>query len=388
MNAKRKVKTCVHRNARDTRNTCNTRTTRNTRDGGCAIHKTRGRVREPLVVGVAVGMSTSLCTVYISECAPAASRGSLAALSPLAGTCGILLSYFASLALAGFEGGWRAMLGLCALPAVCQLCLRGWLLESPRWLAENGRTEAAAEVLSRLGQPDVSVASLSSVSQYAYEKRGGGGRWLALLSPQHRRATMAAVGLNLLQQLCGINVVVYYAPRILSGLGFTRESSIALTAGIGVLQIACGLGLSRVIDVVGRRPAALAGIVGLGAGLGALAVSASGAMRGAAWSPWLAVCGILVFRLSFSCSLGPVPYVVTAEVFPSRVRGAGVAVATGTQWAANAVVTGSFLRLLEVMGPVGTWLLYLAVVVAAFFAVRVTLPETKGKSLEDMDDAG
>jgi len=179
--------------------------------------------------------------------------------------------------------------------------------------------------------------------------------------------------------------VVYYAPRILSGLGFTHQASIALTAGIGMLQIACGLGISRVIDDVGRKPVALTGIVGLGVGLGALAVSASEAMHSIWWSPWLAVAGILVFRLSFSCSLGPVPYIVTAEVFPSRVRPVGVAVATGVQWAANAAVTGTFLGLLEALGPARTWLLYLGMVVAAFFAVHAALPETKGVSLENMD---
>ena len=150
----------------------------------------------------------------------------------------------------------------------------------------------------------------------------------------------------------------------------------------------CGLGLSRVIDKIGRKPAALGGIVGLGCGLSALAVSAfySSGAGGVWWAPWLAVCGILVFRLSFSCSLGPVPYVVAAEVFPPGARTTGVAAATGAQWAANVAVTGSFLRLLELLGPTGTWMFYLCMVFAAFFAVRVALPETKGKALEDMDD--
>lgn len=209
------------------------------------------------IAGVAVGVSTSVCTLYISECAPAATRGSLTSLSPLAGTCGILLSYFASLALSGVDGGWRAMLSLCAAPAVCQLCMRGWLVESPRWLAEMGRVEEASRVLARLGQRGVPLTAAScsptttttrrstssrGVEATAEERRmetisggsnsgggrgsggsgdgvnsrrsgvvgggdGGGSGWSRLLQPAYRRATTAAVGLNLLQQLCGINVV-------------------------------------------------------------------------------------------------------------------------------------------------------------------------------------
>ena len=224
------------------------------------------------LAGVAVGVSTSLSALYISECAPARARGRLSSLAPLAGTSGILLSYLASLALRDVAGGWRLMLALCAVPAAAQLALGRYLVESPRWLAERGRTSDARRALVALGQPDADPSTFVRTSDVAAMASSD---WRVLWRPKYRRATTAAVGLNLLQQLCGINVVVYFAPAILSDAGFDRSASIALTAGVGALQIACGARLSAVIDRVGRRPAALWGIVGLGAGLACLAAGAT-----------------------------------------------------------------------------------------------------------------
>ena len=349
------------------------------------------------LAGVAVGVSTSLSALYISECAPARARGRLSSLAPLAGTSGILLSYLASLALRDVAGGWRLMLALCAVPAAAQLVLGRYLVESPRWLAERGRASDARRALVALGQPDADPSTFVRTSDVAVVASSD---WRILWRPKYRRATTAAVGLNLLQQLCGINVVVYFAPAILSDAGFDRSASIALTAGVGALQIACGARLSAVIDRVGRRPAALWGIVGLGAGLACLAAGATMAAAAAAASTsasaststsavaakWIAVVGILIYRLSFSCSLGPVPYVVAAEVFPNEVRASGAAAATAAQWASNAVVTGSFLSLVGALGPTRTWCAYLVVCVAAWFAVSAVLPETKGRSLESMGE--
>lgn len=364
------------------------------------------------LAGVAVGVSTSLSALYISECAPARVRGRLSSLAPLAGTSGALLSYLASLALRDVAGGWRLMLALCAVPAAAQLALGRYLVESPRWLAERGRTSDARRALVALGQPDADPSTFVRTSDAATTSDVASSDWRVLWRPKYRRATTAAVGLNLLQQLCGINVVVYFAPAILSDAGFDRSASIALTAGVGALQIACGARLSAVIDRVGRRPAALWGIVGLGAGLaclaagataagatgatgatgaaGAAGVAAASASASASTSAvaakWIAVVGILIYRLSFSCSLGPVPYVVAAEVFPNEVRATGAAAATAAQWGANAIVTGSFLSLVGALGPTRTWCAYLAVCVAAWFAVRAVLPETKGRSLESMGE--
>lgn len=343
-----------------------------------------------LVAGLAVGFSTSLCTVYIGECAPAATRGALTSYAPLGVTVGILASYFVSLPLTNVVGGWRLTLAMCAVPATAQLCLRHWLVESPRWLAERrGDLAGARRCLRFLGQPD---------ADFINESVGGSGRlnrppriksvtFKALVTERrYRKPALIACGLNALQQLCGINVVVYYAPRILNQLGFTPVSAIGFVCVIGVAQLVVGSRIGAIIDAVGRRPVALGGIAGLAVGLAMLAASSHLTPAGHAWAPWIAVLGILVFRLSFSASMAPIPYVVSAEVFPSEARSVGAAAGAAAREVANVVVTGSFIPLVNALGATGTWVLYVAVVCVAFFVVRATLPETRGRTLESMED--
>ena len=343
-----------------------------------------------LVAGLAVGFSTSLCTVYIGECAPAATRGALTSYAPLGVTVGILASYFVSLPLTNVVGGWRLTLAMCAVPATAQLCLRHWLVESPRWLAERrGDIAGARRCLRFLGQPD---------ADFINESVGGSGRlnrqpriksvtFKALVTERrYRKPALIACGLNALQQLCGINVVVYYAPRILNQLGFTPVAAIGFVCVIGVAQLVVGSRIGAIIDAVGRRPVALGGIAGLAVGLAMLAASSHLTPAGHAWAPWIAVLGILVFRLSFSASMAPIPYVVSAEVFPSEARSVGAAAGAAAREVANVVVTGSFIPLVNALGATGTWVLYVAVVCVAFFVVRATLPETRGRTLESMED--
>lgn len=347
-----------------------------------------------LVAGLAVGFSTSLCTVYIGECAPAATRGALTSYAPLGVTVGILASYFVSLPLTNVVGGWRLTLAMCAVPATAQLCLRHWLVESPRWLAERrGDIAGARRCLRFLGQPDADLSTLADDD----ESVGGSGRlnrqprqsvtFKALVTERrYRKPALIACGLNALQQLCGINVVVYYAPRILNQLGFTPVSAIGFVCVIGVAQLVVGSRIGAIIDAVGRRPVALGGIAGLAVGLAMLAASSHLTPAGHAWAPWIAVLGILVFRLSFSASMAPIPYVVSAEVFPSEARSVGAAAGAAAREVANVVVTGSFIPLVNALGATGTWVLYVAVVCVAFFVVRATLPETRGRTLESMED--
>lgn len=363
-----------------------------------------------LCAGLAVGFSTSLCTVYIGECAPAAQRGQLSSYAPLGVTVGILAAYFASLPLTNVAGGWRLTLAMCALPAAAQLCIKDWLVESPRWLAERGDVAGAQASLNALGQRHVDAGSLKSSFQSSgpggdheqveqggdsspSSKRRGVKKRVTFASlvteRRYRKPAAIACGLNVAQQLCGINVVVYFAPRVLNELGFQPSVAIGFVCAIGVLQLVVGSKIGAVIDTYGRRPVALGGIAGLAAGLTMLATSSHLTISGMyLWAPWIAVLGILVFRLSFSASMAPIPYVVSAEVFPSEARSVGAAAGAAAREVANVVVTGTFIPLVECLGATRVWVLYVCVVCGAFFVVRATLPETRGRTLESMDTDG
>ena len=363
-----------------------------------------------LCAGLAVGFSTSLCTVYIGECAPAAQRGQLSSYAPLGVTVGILAAYFASLPLTNVAGGWRLTLAMCALPAAAQLCIKDWLVESPRWLAERGDGAGAQASLNALGQRHVEAGSLKSSFHSSgpggdpgeHEQGGDSSRtskrrgvkkrvtFASLVTERrYRKPAAIACGLNVAQQLCGINVVVYFAPRVLNELGFQPSVAIGFVCAIGVLQLVVGSKIGAVIDTYGRRPVALGGIAGLAAGLTMLATSSHLTISGMyLWAPWIAVLGILVFRLSFSASMAPIPYVVSAEVFPSEARSVGAAAGAAAREVANVVVTGTFIPLVECLGATRVWVLYVCVVCVAFFVVRATLPETRGRTLESMDTDG
>jgi sugar porter (SP) family MFS transporter len=324
--------------------------------------------------GIAVGVSTSLTPMYIAECAPAERRGALTSWAPFVGTLGILSSYLVSLTLAPLPHGWRYMLALGAVPAAVQLLVGmglGWLPESPAWLDDVGRRGAAAAVRVRLGtaetltevaKPLLTVGDseeedeLDSVSDHQSERGGAvraedGMGWWLLLQARHSRVLLVGLMMNVFQQVSGINVLVYFAPKILNQVGFARETAIAITCAIGVAQLASNYVLTRVVDLWGRRPLAFVGLAGLCLGHAALSVSFNPAVQGLSWAPWLGVTGIVLIRISFSISMGPLPYIITAEIFPRRVRAAGVAASSAANWLANFAVSLSFLPLVALLTP-------------------------------------
>ena len=347
------------------------------------------------LLGVGAGVSTSVTTMYVSECAPARVRGSAASVCPLFGA-----------AAASTETAWRCALGSCLAPVLAQAAMRDCLVESPRWLlARRGPSEAraAARLLGGTVEAELFLSDVSrnrpsgNPSIGREEPTSSEGASSSVATPNdvknknvtlldlfatetNRTATFVAVSLNAAQQFCGINVVVYFFPRVLAGdFGFTKTTAMAVAAAMSVVQVAFGALLARlrVVDRFGRKPSALCGVAGLIFGLACLAFGAHRRL------PLLAVAGVAAFRLGFAASLGPLPYVVAAEVYSSSAtRATGVSLATATQWACNALVSGTFLQMESSLGPTRVWLVYLAACVAAFVAVARFAPETKDKRLE------
>ncbi|MBN8873531.1 MAG: sugar porter family MFS transporter [Rhodospirillales bacterium] len=326
-----------------------------------------------IVLGLAVGAATTIAPLHVGETAPARWRGGLVSGIQLAITIGILLSYLAGTAFAP-AGNWRAMFLIAALPAA--LMLAGLLLvpESPRWLWQHGRAEAAAIAWRR-----VAGDAPMPVIEAADPDSGG---WRPLFGPRIRRALVLALALFAFANLSGIDAILYYAPTIFEQVGFGGSlGPLLATVGIGVVNVAATLWATWLIDRVGRRPLLLGGMLPMTLSL--LVLAAALALDPAsAWAQQVAVACLGVFVVGFAVSLGPLPYVVMAEIFPLPVRAAGMGLASATAWAVNVVVSATFLPLVGALGLAGAFGLYGAISAGAILFVLLMVPETNGRPLE------
>ena len=336
-----------------------------------------------VLVGAAIGVSSMLTPLYLAEMAPPAQRGAVVSLNQLCITLGILVSYLAGFALAGVGEGWRWMLALGAVPGVILGCGMTVLPESPRWLAGHGRPQQAEAALRRLR------AGADVTAEFAELRRdvapaGRSAPIAHLWSRALRRPLIIGVGLALFQQVTGINTVIYFAPTILEKAGLSSASSAILaTAGIGLVNVVMTLVSIRLIDRLGRRPLLLASLAGMTLALVALAAgTAFGTAGPLAGLTLVSLCGYVAF---FAIGLGPVFWLLIAEIFPLSVRGRAMGVATVGQWLFNLMVTITFLNLVAGIGEAGTFLLYAALTVVALVFTYVLVPETKGRSLEAIE---
>jgi SP family galactose:H+ symporter-like MFS transporter len=285
-------------------------------------------------------------------------------------------------------GTWRYQLGGAALPAVLQLALHRNLQESPPWLLSKDRRDDAVASLSALfpkASPGLVVIELGNLEACASCSPVG----LRMLFVRHRRAVALGLGVNVLQQVSGINVVIYFGPQILKYAGFNNSASMVLTALVSVIQLVATRGLIGTVDRIGRRPLAKLGIVLMAAGLSLIIVAFCWATEvGHSTRPggWIAVAGMLLFRAAFSLSLGPLPYIMTSEFFPQEARASGVALSWTTNWAANFAVSLTFpIAVGSSAGPArvaGVFSVYVCFSVLAFAFVQRWLPETAGLRLE------
>ncbi len=335
------------------------------------------------ILGFAIGLAAITAPLYIAECAPLAIRGALVATYQLAITFGILVSYLAGLAFGGGDS-WRTMFGLGALPAGLFLVGLAFLPESPRWLVLQGLSDAARISIRRLRGAAADIDKELGVIQFSLAasaaKTGG---YAMLLAPAVRPALLVAMGLYCLQQLSGINAVIYYAPEIFGQAGFERGSTERLaTVSVGSVNfLATMLGM-YLIDRVGRRPLLIVGFVGTAATM--LLIAAAVADRTLLPS-WVVVAALLVYIACFAISLGPLPHVMMSEVFPLRVRGAGMSMASISNWGFNFLVVFTFPLMLAGPGLAVTFTIFAVICLggAAFTVLRV--PETTNHSLEEIE---
>jgi len=336
------------------------------------------------LVGLAIGVASMLTPLYLAEISPARDRGAIVSLNQLCITVGILVSYLVGFALARASGGWRWMLVLGVVPGIILSVGMLFLPESPRWLAGHGRLRDAGTVLQRLrGSADVK-AELSDLRTDLAREGGHLASASELLSARLRRPLIIGIGLAMFQQITGINTVIYFAPTIFQSAGLSSAAtSILATAGVGAVNVVMTIVSIRLIDGLGRRRLLFWSLGGMTVTLlvlsGAFNAGTSGGLA------WIAVASVAAYVGFFAIGLGPVFWLLIAEIFPLALRGRAMSLATVANWGFNLIVSATFLDLVGALGSAGAFLIYaiLSVVALAFIALMV--PETKGRSLEQIE---
>ncbi|MGA0112391.1 MAG: sugar porter family MFS transporter [Chthoniobacterales bacterium] len=369
-------------------------------------------------LGIAVGMASFVAPLYLSEIAPQRVRGALIAMYQLMITIGIVLAFlsdtfFSTYAdleplatklsesvstLAGGRGQmvmegylampWRWMLGIIALPAI--LMFLGMLLlpESPRWLVLKRRGPKALEVLRRLaGTEQEAERELAEIeASLQIEQKGFA---LFRQNRNFRRAIFLGVGLQVIQQFTGINVIMYYAPRILQEAGFdTTAEQMWGTVLVGTINVLATFIAIAFVDRLGRKPIMYTGFTVMGAGMLSLGAIFHLGLGGGAHDmtmSYLAIASLVIFIIGFAMSAGPIIWILCAEIFPLAGRDFGITCSTATNWTANAIVGMTFLTMLNTLGPGNTFLLYGALNAVFIVVFLALVPETKGVSLESIE---
>jgi sugar porter (SP) family MFS transporter len=326
-----------------------------------------------LVLGFAVGLAAQAVPMYVAELASPARRGGLVVLFQLAITVGILAAYLAGYAL---DDAWRWMFGLGLVPAIVLLLGMLALPESPRWLFTHGHPEAARAVLASTNAAE--LTDLTAVAQGRL--RDLRARWL-------RPALVAGLGLAIASQVTGINAIIYYAPTILGDAGFGRDTAMLTTVGVGVvnfLMVAVGI---RLVDRIGRRRLLLTLLPGAVLCLAALAavLMIEPAPQGAA--RWVVILGVLGYIACNGGSLSVVVWLAGPEMYPLAVRSIAVATSTFAVWLFDLLVSLTTLSLTSALGATGTFWLFAVVNALAWLFVRRFVPETRARSLEDIENA-
>ncbi|HET6815813.1 MAG TPA: sugar porter family MFS transporter [Mycobacteriales bacterium] len=334
------------------------------------------------VLGLSVGCASFVSPMYIAEQTPPKIRGGVVSFNQLMIVSGILCAYIADWALKGVAGNWRWMLGLAALPGLALLVGMFFVPYSPRWLVEKGRTEEAKDVLQKTRPKDEVADELQDIEQVVDEQRQV--RLTDLFRGRIRALVVVGLGLAIFQQLVGVNTVIYYSPTILSFTGLQANAAVTQALTIGIVNVVFTVVAVLLLDRVGRRPLLLIGTIGLTIALIVLGLFFQlPALRHDA--PWVALVALLAFMASFAVGLGPVFWLMISEIYPLKYRSRAMAVSTVANWAANFLVSYFFLSFVGWVGKPGTFWIYagLGAAAVAFFWWRV--PETKGRSLEDVE---
>ena len=331
-------------------------------------------------IGFAVGASSMLTPLYIAELAPVAIRGALVTLNQLAISTGVVAAFYVDYHFAA-AGNWRWMFTSAVIPSVILLIGLGFLPETPRWMASRHRFDEARKVLMRIEPAEEAERDIEELRQVIQTHELG---FRELFSGRFAKPVVVGIGLAIFQQVTGVNTIIYYAPTIFQMAGFQSASTAILaTFGIGLVSLATTVVSLFLVDRVGRRPLLLISTGGMGVVLVHL-----GMVLGAAHpSRVTLVADVMAYLVAFCIGLGPVFWLLISEIYPTTARGRAMSVATMAIWASDFLVAETFLTMVGHIGLRGSFLVFAALCAAAFVFSYYWVPETRRRTLEEIESS-
>jgi SP family galactose:H+ symporter-like MFS transporter len=336
-----------------------------------------------VLLGLAVGIASFTAPLYLSEIAPERIRGSMISMYQLMITIGILGAYLSDTAFS-YSGSWRWMLGIITLPALLLFVGVFFLPRSPRWLASRGRDAEARKVLEMLRDTtEQAKAELDEIRESLKIKQSG---WALFKDNKNfRRAVYLGVLLQVMQQFTGMNVIMYYAPKIFDLAGFASTAQqmwgTVIVGLVNVLATFIAIGL---VDRWGRKPTLKLGFLVMAIGMGTLGTMMNIGMDTPA-AQYFAILMLLMFIVGFAMSAGPLIWVLCSEIQPLKGRDFGITCSTTVNWIANMIVGATFLTMLNSLGSANTFWIYAGLNLVFIFITIALIPETKNISLEHIE---
>lgn len=339
-----------------------------------------------ILSGLGIGASSMICPVYIAEISPEKWRGRLGTLFQLGIVTGIFLTLFVNKMIQGLGDeawnaayGWRWMLGMEVVPAVIFILLLLAVPESPRWLALKGRESEARDILEKVGGTEHATSELAAIREAGSEEEG---RFAELFTGAFLRPLAVAVILMACSQFCGINAIMYYSTKIFTTAGGGTNAAFTSTVWVGLINLAFTFVAIAFVDRAGRRPLLL-----IGTAVQVLALAAVGWKFHTGQNGVSLLLCVILFIAAFAMSMGPVGWLFCSEIFPNKVRGRAMSLASLTIWVSCYLVAQTFPMLNDnpAIGPAKTFWAYALVSLFAFVFVLLFLPETKGRTLEEIE---